>query len=52
MAKQLDLTKILDGINNLTTKEQLEAMEFIKGILDAKAADAEAELSMIKNNGK
>lgn len=52
MAKQLDLTKILEAIDSLSTKEQLDAMEFIKGILDAKAAEAEAELSMIKNNGK
>lgn len=52
MAKQLDLTKILEAISNLPTKEQLEVMDFLKNTLDAKSAAAEAELSMIKNNGK
>lgn len=52
MAKQLDLTKILEAIKNLPTKDQLKVIDDTQKILDEKSAAAEAELSMIKNNGK
>jgi len=52
MAKQLDLTKILEAIDSLSTEEQLQVKNYISAILEDKALKAEVELSMIKNNGK
>lgn len=49
MAKQLDLTKILEAIDSLSTEEQLQVKSFTEKTLEEKAKKAEAELSLIKN---
>ena len=47
MAKKLDLSKIFELVNNLSTVEQKELLEFIENLLGAKVEAAKEELEII-----
>ena len=51
MAKET-LDKAYALVDKMTTAEQLQLQGYIQKVLDDKAAEAEKELSLIKNNGK